>query len=122
MNTRLEKPIVSLLLVAFFSALASTIVMKGFSLTKEEAIEIGRRSETVQRYVEWSENRYSLEVRYLNSTQVSELIQEYPENRQVYPENRNVWTVMWYFHGWIGIFQVIDDETGQIFCESGVRY
>ena len=122
MNARLEKLIVPLLLVLFFITLANTIVLSGFSLTKEEAVEIGRRSEAVQHYIEWSENRYSLEVRYLNSTQVDELIREYPENQQVYPENRSVWTVMWYFHGGIGIFQVIEDETGQIFYESGVRY
>ncbi len=89
MNTRLEKLVVSLLLVAFFSALASTLVMKGFSLTKEEAIEISRNSETVQKEMEYAD-RYNLEVHYLNSTQVDEIRDQYPLLREQYPEHRGI--------------------------------
>ena len=127
MNARLEKLVVSLLLVIFFVALANTFVSQGFSLTKEEAIEISRNSETVQHYMEESDH-YSLEVHYLNSTQVDMAREEFPALQEMYPENRSIWTVTWYIHprppsgAILFITDVIDDETGQIFHEGAGRY
>ncbi len=124
MSAKVEKIIVASLLVIFAVAFGSTLIMKGFSLTKEEAIEISRNSETVQKEMEYAD-RYNLEVHYLNSTQVDEIRDQYPLLREQYPEHRGIWRVIWYIHNEndqsasaIAISHVIDEETGEIFHEG----
>jgi len=127
MNTRTEKLVVSLVLVVFFVAIASTLILQGFSLTKDEAIEISRRSDTVQWYMDRVVS-YSVEAYYWNSTKVNQVREEFPYLQEQYPENRSVWTVIWHIHTCLHaytsssiIFHVIDDETGQIVYEDQGR-
>jgi len=124
MSAKLEKSVVLLLLVILFVAVANTLVLQGFSLTKEEAIEISRDSDTVRSRLEGSDN-YSVEVHYMNSTEVNNARERFPSDREIYPENRSIWTVTWSIHakgthtGALAIIShVVDAETGQILYEG----
>jgi len=127
MNSRLEVLVVASLLVIFAVAFGSTLIMKGFSMTEEEAIEISRNSDTVRHYVE-DGARYSLEVRYLNISQVNKARGDFPYLQEIYPESRNIWTVTWHIRpkppsgAVLFLTHVIDDETGHIVYEGVGRY
>lgn len=126
MSAKLEKSVVLLLLVILFVVMANTFFLQGFSLTKEEAMEISRRSDTVQWYMDRVVS-YSVEAYYWNSTNVNQVREEFPYLQEQYPENRSVWTVVWNIHTYLHantssstIVHVIDDETGQIVYESQI--
>jgi len=119
-----EKVITTLVVLSFTLTLMSTFIVAGNSLTKEEAIEISRNSQLVQSLLE-DADRYTLEVHYLNQTQVNEAREEYPWLQEFYPKDRSVWTVTWYIHpmGATSAFayvvsHIIDAETGQILHEG----
>lgn len=106
-----------------------TSVFQGYSLTKDEAIVIGKNSPLVQNLLVNSD-KYSVEAFYLNATEVNSAISQNPELQQKYPENASIWVVMWDIHPSGGasavaylVDQVIDDVTGKILYEdtAGLR-
>jgi len=123
-NVKAEKVIVTLVVLSFALTVINMLVFQGFSLTKEEAIEISRSTRLVQDWLAEAD-RYGLEVFYLNSTQVNKAREEFPGLREMYPENRSIWVVTWYIHPKDAVSSfayvaghVIDEETGQIFYEG----
>ena len=124
MGAKLEELLVASLLVISAVAFVSTFFLQGFSLTKEEALEISRKSETIQRYMDRVVS-YSVQVEYWNRTQVNRVREDFPNTRKVYPENRNIWIIVWIIKTTMDsnssasvINHVIDDETGQIVYEG----
>ena len=100
------------------------LVVRGDSLSREEAIEISRNSKLVRSLLEDSD-RYTLEVHYMNETQVNKTREEQPWLQKFYPKDHSVWSVTWYIHpeGAVSAFahvvsHVIDAETGQILHEG----
>jgi len=65
-----------------------------------------------------------MKIDYMNSDQVNEARQGFPDLQKAYPENRNVWTLVWEVRTpdgtWLSLRQVIDDETGSIINEGAV--
>jgi len=101
-----EKLLVILVVFAFAFTSINMLVLQGNALTKEEAIEISRNSELVRSLLE-DADWYTLEVHYLNNTQV--------------------WHIMWYIHprDAVSAFRyvvshIIDDETGEILAEGSM--
>lgn len=124
LNLNLERMMVMLVIVSFAFTSINIFAVQGFSLTREEAIEISRNSKLVRNLLEGADY-YTLEVHYLNKTQVNEAREEYPWLQKYYPKDRSVWTVSWYIHpeGAVsafryGVWHVIDAETGQILHEG----
>ena len=104
MNVNAEKVIVVLVVASFALTSMSTLITAGNPLTREEAIEISRNSQLVQRFWE-NADRYMLEVNYQNQT--------------------DVWHITWYIHPMDAVSafayvvsQSIDGETGEILDEG----
>jgi hypothetical protein len=121
-----DKILVILVLLSFSAILPRTAVLQGFSITKDEAIEISRNSSLVWNLLA-NADKYSVEASYMNKTEVTEALSEFPGLREEYPENRSIWVVTWAIHpkGAVSAFSflvahVIDDETGKILHESTV--
>jgi hypothetical protein len=118
---RKEKLLMSLIMLILVFNVADTVIMQGFSLTKEDAVEIGRNSKLVG---ELAEQAYevTLEVHHLSATEVNEAKENF--SWLPYPANRSIWLITWYirpsndsaFTHVVG--QIIDDETGQILDEE----
>jgi len=110
MRTYVEKLIVIFAVIVFALTFISMFVVRGGSLSREEAIEISRNSKLVRSLLEGAD-RYTLEVRYLNETQVY--------------EDRGVWSIMWYIHpidapsafAYV-VSHTINEETGEILSEG----
>jgi len=103
-NVNAEKVIVVLVVASFALTSMSTLITAGNPLTREEAIEISRNSQLVQRFWE-NADRYMLEVNYQNQT--------------------DVWHITWYIHPMDAVSafayvvsQSIDGETGEILDEG----
>jgi len=117
----------SILIITAFVLTSIIVYATGSnSLSREEAIDISRRSELVCTLME-NADRHTLEVHYMNKTQVNKAREEMPWLKEDFPENRSVWTVTWYIHpeGAVSAFayvvsHVIDAETGQILHEGWV--
>ena len=124
MNVNLERIMVILVIVSFAFTSINLISAQGGPITREEAIEISRNSQLVQSLLE-NADRYTLEVSYLNRTQVNKMRENLRWFRECCSENRSVWIVSWYIHP-IGarsgfaysVGHVIDGETGEILDEG----
>jgi hypothetical protein len=105
-----EKLMAILVISVFALTSISIFVVRGGSLTREEAIEISRNSKLVRSLLEGAD-RYTLEVHYLNKTQVY--------------EDHGVWSIMWYIHpidapsafAYV-VSHTINEETGEILSEG----
>ena len=131
MRAMLEKLVVTSLLVVFAAAFGSTLVMKGFSLTEEEAVEISRNSGLVQKYAA-NASSFILETHYYNLSEIERLkqlhsdpiFQNAPEDyfwERSLPEGHTAWEVIWWFHYGIGGYDVgvfVDADTGIIIYEA----
>ena len=122
----MERIVVAFVIVSF--ALTSMIVLveSGNPLSREEAIEISRNTELVQKRMEEAD-RYTFEIRHFNQTQIEKIVEQYPYRREWYPEDHGAWDITWYFHpeGAASavarvVSHTIDDETGEILFEEGV--
>lgn len=109
MNVNAEKLLTTLVVLSF--ALTSLVVFLGPRrlLTREEAIEISRNSESVRSLLEDSDKHYA-RVHYLNMTGISD---------------HGMWQITWYIHeigapsavGFL-LTQHIDEVTGEILKEG----
>ena len=104
LKMNIEKMIMALVIVPLALTSINTLIIQGNSLTREEAIEIGKNSQLVQSLFKNAEF-YTLEVNYENQT--------------------DVWHITWYIHpmGAVSAFryvvgQSIDGETGEILDEG----
>jgi len=110
MRTYVEKLIVIFAVIVFALTFISMFVVRGGSLTREEAIGISRNSKLVRSLLEGAD-RYTLEVYYLNKTQVY--------------ENHGIWSITWYIHpidapsafAYV-VSQTINEETREILSEG----
>lgn len=110
MNVNKEKVMAILVVFSFVLTSISIFAVQGGSLTKEEAIKISRNSKLVRSLLEGADY-YTLEVHYLNRTQVN--------------NDRGMWFITWYIHpiGAVSGFAYvvshsIDEETGEILDEG----
>jgi hypothetical protein len=118
-------------LIPFSLTSAGILIANQGPITREEAIDISRNTKLVRDLMEKAD-RYTLEIFYLNKTEVNRFRADYPYSGllEMYPADRDIWVVMWYIHpkGTAssvadGVNHVIDAETGQILHEgmSGLR-
>ncbi|UCE15974.1 MAG: hypothetical protein JSV12_09030 [Candidatus Bathyarchaeota archaeon] len=128
MNVSLEKTIIVLVVISFIFASANSFILHVPFITREEAIEISRRTELVQSYMEDADYYWLVEgaVRYLNQTTVNRAREEAPWLRDIYPKDGSVWIVEWSFRwerfpGGVIVGHVIDAETGQILDEGALH-
>lgn len=124
MKTRSEKLLVMLVVFSFAFTLINTFVVRGGSLTEEEAIEISRNYGLVRDFLENADS-YTLEVHHMNQTQIVELIEKYPYRREEFPQDHGVWYITWYIHPKNApsafkyvVTHIIDEETGEITHEG----
>ncbi|MDH5449700.1 MAG: hypothetical protein OEX77_02200 [Candidatus Bathyarchaeota archaeon] len=110
MVVNIERVIVTLVIASFAFTSINILFVHGGSLTMEEAIEISRNSRFVQSLLEDSD-RYTLEVHYLNQTQVN--------------GDHGVWDIVGYIHPKGAsssaadvISHRVDEETGEILREG----
>ena len=123
-----KRALILLVGIFFASTLASATTFEGgYTLTKEQAIEISLRSNTVQWYMLRARS-FSLGIFYLDRTQVNELREEQVCGREELPESRSVWMVIWSIRTWLHanssfsvISHTIDFETGKIINEGQMR-
>jgi len=120
----LEKVLIAIISLSLVAVIASTLILTGFSMTKDEAIEISRNSNLVRNWLKDADH-YFVDAFYMNSTEVNKALDEFPGLRDVYPGNRSIWVVTWDIHpaGAPSAFyycgnHVIDDETGRILFEG----
>ena len=117
--------LVILIGICFASTLASAMTFEGgYTLTKEQAIETSLKSNTVQWFMLRARS-FSLEVFYLNRTQVNNAREELTYGQEEFPENRSIWKVAWFVRTWANtnssfeiITHTIDYETGMILYEG----
>ena len=123
----LEKTIAVLVIVSFALTSTNSLILHVGLITREEAIEISRRTELVQSAIE-DADYYGLvegDTFYLNQTQVNKAREESPWLRKYYPKDSSVWIVTWHFHpkgapsaAGLIVCHIIDAETGQILHEG----
>lgn len=101
---------ITLVLLLGVPVLVSFVTLAGSSVTRQEAIEIGRNSDLVSSLLEHAD-RYSLKVYYRNRTQAN--------------RDHGVWTITWCIHqkgdpsgAAASVSQAIDEETGEILDEG----
>lgn len=110
MNLDAKKATVILVVFSFTLTSINMFVVQGGSLTKQEAIGISRNSKLVRSLLEGADY-YTLEVHYLNKTQIN--------------KDHGVWCITWYIHPMDAasafryvVSHSIDEETGEILDEG----
>jgi len=136
MNVGLERIMVTLVIVSLAFTSLNLLGAQGTPITKEEAIEISKRSTLVQEGL--VESRYTiLETSYYNSQRIEqlkewhsdEIFENVPKDafwEEKVPEGHSVWKILWYFSGGIGGYSVIvivDAEVGTMIHEAkGIKF
>lgn len=122
MNT--ERILTTLVILNLVLTSITALVLSSHPLSRDEAVELSRNSELVCILMEDAVG-YSLEVHYMNKTQVNRARETNPRLQEIYPEDRSVWTITWYIHPEDApsayahvVSHVIDAETGQILHEG----
>lgn len=126
MNLNLEKEITLSVILALIVTSINSLSTLGNSITKEEAIEVSKKSELVK---EGLAIAYSFEVEsnYYNSSMVERMKRGHlGEIFRMVPEGHSVWEVIWCVYEGVGgyvIGVIINAESGVIIHETkGVRF
>jgi len=119
MNVSAEKMMVILVVSSFALTSISVLVVRGGSLTREEAIEISRNTCAVQEDLSYG-GIPGVTTDYWNATFIRSLKQKYPALREIenLPEDHGVWRVFWAMLPGYYVLHFIDELTGKVLHES----
>lgn len=123
---KLEKVIILTVIGVFAFSSVNSLSALGNPITREEAIEISKKSELVKEGLAMAYS-FSVDATYYNSSMIEQM--KLGHNKEVYekvPEGHGAWEVIWGIRKDVGgylIIVIVDAENGMLVHEEkGVRF